>query len=210
VAADDRSPTRGRLPGSRSRPGLDAERVTDAAVRVADAEGLGALTLARLAAELGVRTPSLYHHVDGLDGARRAVAIRGLRDLGTALRDAAVGRSGPRALRAVADAYRAYALAHPGAYAATQRVVPSDDEATRAAAARVTEVVFAVVRHWEDDEEELVHLVRAVRSALHGFVLLESGGGFGMSAARDASFARLVGVQLAGLEAHAAARSAAG
>ncbi|WP_026912942.1 TetR-like C-terminal domain-containing protein [Patulibacter minatonensis] len=182
--------------------------MADAAVAIADAEGLAALTLSRLAAQLGVRTPSLYHHVDGLDGARRAVALRGLRDLGTALRDAAVGRSGPDALRAVADAYRAYALAHPGAYAATQRVVPAEDDELRAAAARATEVVFAVVRHWEDDEEELVHLVRAVRSALHGFVLLESGGGFGMPAPRDASFARLVDVQRAGLDAHAAGRPA--
>ncbi|MEV4419832.1 TetR-like C-terminal domain-containing protein [Patulibacter sp. NPDC049589] len=193
-----------RTPGSRTRPGLDAERVVDAAVAIADAEGLPALTLARLAAELGVRTPSLYHHVDGLDGAHRAVALRGMRDLGTALRDAAIGRSGPGALTALADAYRAYALAHPGAYAATQRAPTADDAELRAAAERTTEVVFAVVRHWERDDEELVHLVRAVRSALHGFVALESGGGFGLPAPREASFARLVGIQLAGLEARAA------
>ncbi|MDO9407615.1 TetR-like C-terminal domain-containing protein [Patulibacter sp.] len=190
----------------RPRPGLDAERVTDAAVAIADADGFDALSLARLAAELGVRTPSLYHHVAGLDGARRAVALRGLRGLGTALRTAAVGRSGPDAVRELARAYRTWAVAHPGAYAATQRTDLAKDDELRAAFARAVEVVFAVLRHWEQDEERLVHLVRAVRSALHGFVLLESGRGFGMDASLDVSFDLLVAFQLAGLDAHAAAR----
>lgn len=191
---------------SRARPGLDAERVADAAVAIADAEGFDALTLARLAAELGVRTPSLYHHVAGLDGARRAVALRGMRELGTALRSAAVGRSGPDAVRSIADAYRAYALAHPGAYTATQRTDLAQDDELRAAFARTVEVVFAVLRHWEADEERLVHLVRVVRSALHGFVTLESGRGFGMDVPLDVSFEQLLAFQLAGLDAHAAAR----
>jgi AcrR family transcriptional regulator len=192
---------------ARARAGLDAERVADAAVAIADADGLDALTLARLAAELGVRTPSLYHHVAGLDGARRAVALRGLVELGEALRTAALGRSGPEALRAVAAAYRAYARAHPGAYAATQRSDLTHDPALRSATDRVVEVVLAVVRHWEDDEEALVHLVRAVRSALHGFVVLEAGRGFGLDAPVDVSFDGLVALLLAGLQAHGAGRA---
>jgi len=186
------------------RPGLDAERVADAAVAIADARGFDALTLARLASELGVRTPSLYHHVAGLEGARRAVALRGMRELGTALRTAAMGRSGADALRSVAAAYRAYALAHPGAYAATQRTDLADGGELQAAAARTVAVVFAVLRHWESDEARLVHLVRAVRSALHGFVALESGRGFGMDAPVDRSFDELVVLVVAGLDAHAA------
>jgi AcrR family transcriptional regulator len=46
---------------------VDTEIVTEAAARVVDADGLPALTLARLASELGVAAPSLYKHVAGLD-----------------------------------------------------------------------------------------------------------------------------------------------
>jgi AcrR family transcriptional regulator len=56
------------------RRGLDAERVVDAAAQLADAHGLQAVTLARVAGELGVRAPSLYNHVEGRDGLLRAVA----------------------------------------------------------------------------------------------------------------------------------------
>lgn len=193
----------------RPRPGLDADRVADAAVAIADAQGLEGLTLARLAAALGVRTPSLYHHVDGLDGARRAVALRGLQELGTALRDAAIGRSGAEALRSTATAYRGYAVAHPGAYAATQRTDLASDDELRTAAARTVDVVFRVLRHWEADERRLVHLTRVVRSALHGFVTLETAAGFGIDEPTDDSFALLVELQLTALDAHAASHRAA-
>ena len=56
----------------KTRPPLSRERAQAAAVGVADAEGIGALTMRRLAQELGVEAMSLYHHVankdDILDG----------------------------------------------------------------------------------------------------------------------------------------------
>ena len=45
--------------------GIRVDDVVEAAATVADAEGLEAVTLARVAAVLGVRSPSLYAHVDG-------------------------------------------------------------------------------------------------------------------------------------------------
>ena len=41
--------------------------------------------------------------------------------------------------------------------------------------------------------------MRAIRSALHGFVSLEREGGFGMPVAVDASYDKLVGMLDAGL-----------
>ena len=45
------------------RPSLTKERVLQAAVDLADRDGLGALTMRRLGAELGVEAMSLYKHV---------------------------------------------------------------------------------------------------------------------------------------------------
>lgn len=56
----------GREPASRGpKPGLTLERLVAAAVRVADREGLGALSMRRVAAELEVGTMSLYRYVPG-------------------------------------------------------------------------------------------------------------------------------------------------
>jgi AcrR family transcriptional regulator len=49
------------------RPGLSADAIVEAAVRVADAEGLEAISMARVAAELGVTTMALYRYVASKD-----------------------------------------------------------------------------------------------------------------------------------------------
>jgi AcrR family transcriptional regulator len=47
------------------RPTLDQERIVRAAMRTADAEGTGAISMRRIASEMGAGTMSLYRHVDG-------------------------------------------------------------------------------------------------------------------------------------------------
>jgi AcrR family transcriptional regulator len=181
------------------RAGLDTERVVDAAAAIADADGLDAVTLARVAGGLGVRAPSLYNHVDGRAGLLRALALRGVRELTAALREAAIGRSGPDALAATARAYRAYAIAHPGLYAASVAAPAPDDAGHLAAAGETVDVVYAVLRGWQLEGDDAVHAVRAIRSAIHGFVLLEATGGFGIPVDVDSSFERLVATLAGGL-----------
>jgi AcrR family transcriptional regulator len=190
------------------RMGLDPARVVDVAASIADAEGLDAVTLARVAGELGVRAPSLYNHVDGRPDLLRALALRGVRELTAALREAAVGRSGTDALIAAAHAQRAYARDHPGRYAATVAAPAPDDEEHRGAAAEAVDVLLAVMRAWGLEGDEAIHAVRAVRSAVHGFVAIEAAGGFGMAVDVDASFDRLVAMLADGLGAPRPARAA--
>jgi AcrR family transcriptional regulator len=180
--------------------GLDATRVVDVAAEIADAEGLGAVTLARVAGELGVRAPSLYNHVDGRDGLQRAIALRGVRELTAVLRDAAVGRSGADALTAAARAYRAYARAHPGRYAASVTAPDANDGEHLAAAGEAVDVVLAVLRAWDLEGDDAVHAARGFRSAVHGFVALETAGGFGIPVDLDVSFERLIATLATGLE----------
>lgn len=46
---------------------LSIERIVDAAIEIADAEGLAAVSMSRVAASLGFTTMSLYRHVAGKD-----------------------------------------------------------------------------------------------------------------------------------------------
>jgi AcrR family transcriptional regulator len=182
------------------RAGLDRDRVVIAAAQIADADGLDAVTLARVATELGVRSPSLYNHVEGRDGLVRGVALLGLAQLRDALREAAIGRAGADALAAAAGAYRAYVLAHPGRYAAGAITPAAPEDADLVAAATaVVDVLAAVLRGWSLDEEDTVHALRAFRSAVHGFASLEAAGGFGLPIDLDASFGRLIAMLTAGL-----------
>jgi AcrR family transcriptional regulator len=181
------------------RAGLDAEAVVKAAATLADADGLRQLTLARLAGALGIRTPSLYAHIVGLDDLRVRLGARGARELAATLQLAAAGRARGDALRAVALAYREYAHAHPGTYAAMQ--IASGTEEFQAAGAEVVGLILAVLRGYAIEGESAIHFVRAIRSALHGFVSLEREGGFGLPINVDDSFDNLVTMLDAGLAA---------
>ena len=181
------------------RRGLDRARVVAAAGDIADAEGLDAVTLARVAQQFGVRSPSLYNHVAGRDGLLRALAAQSTRELAAALRRAATGRSGADAVAAVADAQRDYALAHPGRYATTVAAPAAGDAEHEAAAEDAVDVIAAVLRGAGLDGDELIHGVRALRSAVHGFAAIEAAGGFGLPLDRDASFRRLVDALASGL-----------
>jgi AcrR family transcriptional regulator len=182
------------------RSGLDTARVVQEAARIADTDGLAEATLARVAQSLGVRAPSLYNHVEGLPGLLRLITILSLSELTDVMRDAAVGRSGEDALRSVARAYRGYALEHPGRYAATIRAPTPDDAELVGAGLRAVEVIVAVLGAWGFTGDEVLHRVRVVRSALHGFISIEAGGGFGLPLSIDESFELMLQTLVAGLE----------
>lgn len=55
----------GERPSRGPKPGLTLDRIVDAGVRIADAEGIDALSMRRVAAELGVGAMSLYRYVPG-------------------------------------------------------------------------------------------------------------------------------------------------
>jgi AcrR family transcriptional regulator len=180
-----------------SRRGLTREGVIDAAGTLADREGLEHLTLARLAAQLGVRSPSLYNHANGLADVRAALAAASLRDVHAAVQSAVAGRSGEEAVLAAATAYRRYAREHPGRYAAIQRA-PADGSEEVEPAAAVIELFQRVLEPWAMSPDEAIHAIRALRSAMHGFVELERIGGFGIDLSTDESYDRLVRTLVAG------------
>lgn len=192
------------------RAGLSRDAVVRLAVEVVDAggaSGFADLTLAKVAARAGVAAPSLYKHVGSLAGLRRDVAVLAVRDLTAAGTSATVGRAGADALRALADAWRRYAHEHPGRYAATQVGPDPDDPAdadARAVAAEGVQVVVGMLRGFGLPDDRVVDAVRAVRSSVHGFVLLELGGGFRMREDVDQSFEVLLDMLVAGVEALAA------
>lgn len=174
------------------RAGLNEERVVDEAAVVADEVGLAQLTLAGLAERLGVRQPSLYKHIASMGGLHRSIAIRAKDELADVLAKAAVGLSGADAIRAISVAYRRWARSHPGRYTAIQRApVPGDEDDERASAA-VVQICAAALVAYDLNGDDSIDAIRALRSTLHGFVTLESGGGFGLPVDVDRSFDRLV------------------
>ncbi len=181
--------------------GIDRGQVAAVAAELADAHGLEKLTLAQVAARLGVRLPSLYNHVDGLPGLRHDLALLAGRQLLERISRAAIGKASDAAVIAVGQAYRRYVLEHPGRYAAIVRAPAPDDVELQQVSQAIIEVVLAVLEPYGLDEEAAIHAVRGLRSIAHGFATLELVGGFGLVLDHDESFLRLLRAYTAGLRA---------
>ncbi|QGV79723.1 TetR/AcrR family transcriptional regulator [Streptomyces ficellus] len=91
--------------------GLDRERITEAAVRLLDAEGLAKFSMRKLAAELDVTAMSVYWYVDTKDDLLELALDRVVGEM-------PVPGAGPEAdwrerLREVATSYRGLFVSHP-------------------------------------------------------------------------------------------------
>jgi hypothetical protein len=185
------------------RAGLTRSLVISEAARLADEVGMDQ--------RFGVRVPSLYKHIDGLDAVRRGVAILGTRELGEAMSHALVVARGEAPigdrtarLRVLADAYRSYARDHPGRYTASLRASTPGDAEHMVASDAVLGIVLDILAERGVSGDDAIDAARALRSMLHGFVALEMAGGFGLPRDVERSFGRAVELLDRGLDEFAA------
>jgi len=163
---------------------ISQEKIIDTAVKIADEKGLPNLTLREIAADLQIKTPSLYNHIQSLDEVYDLIAQRGLRRLTEEVTDAALGPSGKSALYAMARTYRTFASQNPSLYVSTQWVSAWQSAATKQTADRLIQVFIKVLQPFGFSHEKNIQLIRVLRSYLHGFALLH----FEMNIDVDASF----------------------
>ncbi|WP_248929223.1 TetR/AcrR family transcriptional regulator [Paenibacillus hamazuiensis] len=181
------------------RQGLDKTVVLRAAAEIADSVGLEQVTLAALAQKLNVKTPSLYNHVNGLPGLRKELALHGLTLLKEELADAVLGKAGDDALLAVGWAFVTFARNRPGLYEATISAPdPQDPELVRASE-DVVGLLYRILEPYRLSTDDAVHVIRGLRSLVHGFAMLELKHGFGMDIDRDESLRRLLAIYIAGI-----------
>ncbi|MGD9526057.1 TetR/AcrR family transcriptional regulator [Pseudonocardia sp.] len=174
--------------------------VVAAGSALADEVGFAGVTMGLVAERAGVRTPSLYKHIDSLGALRRRIAMQAVRDVSAVLTRAAVGRSGPDAVRAIAAAYRRWALDHPGRYAATIHAPPGDDAEFQQVADDAVAVLFDAIAGFGLRGDRAIDAVRAIRAIIHGFAGLEVGGAFQMTRDVAGSYDFLVDTLIAGLQ----------
>ena len=176
------------------RMNLGKTTVVRAAAELVNTEGWEQLSLGKLATKLRVQPPSLYNHINGLPGLARELRLLSTREQGECMARAAIGQSGPQAVRRVAQAYREYIKSNLGVYlmgvrsSALQSPVDAELEAAQA---EILQTGIAVLAAFELSEAETLHALRGLRSLIHGFATLEAAGGFGLPVDCDESFRRL-------------------
>ncbi|HEX8767119.1 MAG TPA: TetR/AcrR family transcriptional regulator [Jatrophihabitans sp.] len=154
----------GRRPADRTRAPVSRQRAFIVALAVADSEGIEAVTMRRLARELGVEAASLYHHVKG-----KEEILDELVNLVSAEIPAPVTAAGWRAVTCErACNTRAVLLRHPWAVSLmASRTTPGP------ATLRHLEAGIRPFREAGFSVPMAAHAISVVDSYIHGFVLQE-------------------------------------
>ncbi|MGA2303979.1 MAG: TetR-like C-terminal domain-containing protein [Acidimicrobiales bacterium] len=156
-----------------ARRRLDRAAVVEAAELLVDRDGAAQLTMTALASELEIRGPSLYSHVASLEELLSLVQNRALEELGSGLQRAAMGRSGPDGVRALASALRTFATSHPGRYDLAMSK-PIDRPAMQVASLAAGEAFVAVIASVGVQMSN--ELAFSCLATLHGVLTLDRAG----------------------------------
>ncbi len=152
-----------------TKPALTAEGIYRAALRLADAEGLDALTMRGLAAEMGVATMSLYSHVATKDDLLVGVVNLVNQELNLPEPDMPPWE----ALKSVTREFRRVALKHPNLVPLIMRRPPTGSEGLL-----TLETALDALRRAGIPPELTGRAYRLSASFAIGFVSLECGGFF--------------------------------
>lgn len=181
------------------RIGLDLPTIVRTAAEIANTQGLEAVTMASLSQKLGIRSPSLYNHIDGLSGVRLALAIYGLREMNEQMTKAVEGLTGEDAVYEASKAYIAFARSNPGVYEATVPSQSQDNAEFKAISEQLIGLIINLLDRYNLKHETAIHIVRGWRSLLHGFSSIEQKGGFGLPYQLDESLQLVLQTYLLGI-----------
>lgn len=155
------------------KPLLSRDRIVATAGALVDAEGLGAVSTRRLAAELGVSGPSLYNHFRNKDEILDAVADSVSAQVDLSMFDEDDVRDWRTALHDYAVSYRAALTAHP-------HIVPvlAQGPGRRPAGLRVADAVFGSMVRAGWPPAQATHIGALMRYFITGSALGSFARGF--------------------------------
>ncbi len=182
-------------------PQITRDHLIETAWQMAEADGLEALSLAKLAGAMGIKAPSLYHHVSSKAQLLKAVNELTNQRLFSAINDGlnGTGSSPLEKLTAVAHTQRIFAQKHPVTYMLAFTTVEAEarpDPAQQAQSALPLQAIMAEI----SGEQDSLAALRGALALIHGFIMLELNQQFQRGGDLDEAFTSAIEAYLRGWE----------
>lgn len=158
--------------------GLTKEIIITAAKEMIEQDGFQQFSMRKLAEKLGVKTASLYTHVESMEVLFTEVGLSALKEQKKYLMSAVKEKQRDDAVTALADAFRKFVFEHPELYRFIAQIPSGDDEVLKEAAAMTAEPFMHVLADYHISDDKRMHWQRVLRALMHGFVCEEQAGYF--------------------------------
>lgn len=179
------------------------ETIIQTARLLIEQQGVEQLSLAQLAAALGIKAPSLYRHIPSKTALLQAVNTLTFQKLfehyETAL---AAGSSDPTAqLLTILRVHRVFAQANPQTYMLAFTTIIPEQRADATMLEQLVLPIQAIMAQVSGSEQSLPAL-RGALALVHGFVMLELNDQFKRGGSLDEAFEASIGAYLRGWKEH--------
>ena len=156
--------------------------------RLVETTGAEALTVSAVAAQAGVKAPSLYKHFADRPALLKAVEIEVLGELERALRAGTHGATPRQRIANMAAAYRAFAKEQPLRYGVIYSRNAADDAEIAAACLHSAKPLFEEMEKAGMAPERILPVSRTLTAFMHGFVSMEIVNAFRLGGDIDEAF----------------------
>ena len=181
------------------------EEIVKAGRAIVEADGIDGLTMQAIAADVGVKAPSLYKRIRSRNDLLRLVGNDAAAELTRNLEAAVAGKDARRDLAALANTFRRFAHDNPGAYSLIFAPLPDDARADPEWSIKASAPVINATERLAGTADAL-EAARTVVAWASGFIAMELAGAFRLGGDVDRAFAYGIDRLAAALDAKAARR----
>lgn len=184
-----------------ARTGLNKDTIIKEAAQLVNTIGMEQITMKVLAEHLGIKSPSLYNHIRGLDDLKKQLMIYGWSQIEERIIYSVIGISGYDAIKAMCYAFYDYAIENPGVFDVMLWYNKFQSDEMDAATSKLLSIIFRITKSLNIPDNYCFHLIRTFRGFLEGFFLLVNNGSFGHPLPIADSFELSVHVLIEGVKA---------
>lgn len=175
--------------------GLTKPLILAEAVACMESTGQPVVSLHEVARRLGVKTPSLYNHIENTKELRYEIFQYAIEQFVANQRAATENKRRDEAVRAFAEAYHTFAVENKGLYRLIMSIPSEEDDRAKEVAIPLLETVVEILSDYGLTEESIAHWQRVFRAILHGFISEEDLGYFYYYKSIDLKKSRDIAVQ---------------
>ena len=158
--------------------GLNKKIIVTAAKEMIDNDGFQQFSMHKLAETLGVKTASLYTHIESAEALYTEIGLVALNDQKDCLMSAIGEKHADAAIMAIAESYRRFALEHSELYRLIMQIPTGNDKVLQEAAAVTAEPFMKVLGDYHISDRQRMIWQRILRGLMHGFLSEERSGYF--------------------------------
>ncbi|MDX1958333.1 MAG: TetR/AcrR family transcriptional regulator [Leptospiraceae bacterium] len=174
-------------------------KILEEAIKIANRDGIHEISIKTIAKNLKISSPAIYKHYESLEEIKENIALSGFEKLLEITKITLIGKTGENAIIHLSNSYREFAKESKGEFLATIYRGKNESNELKRIRKEILEIFSMVFESLNVPKSKLLSSIRAYRSFILGFLILETQKSFGLPEDLDKSFKEGISIFIRGM-----------